>query len=353
LIRRSLFFVLGWSLSLSVTAKDIVDLYGIDDEQSAKIIKKYAKQVGELETLIMKEVIKMNKEGKESEIIKTTLLKKHHLIEKIKNEFGLYFVDFQTIFYPQDKNLYTTIEVVSKNQLQRQRLITKRDPSKTNRQPDDLINKMIRFEKTHFQLIVNNDLNLKEQSCPVYHCLSGFNHPKLAPYLKIFNTGAVLEKKLIEETLNKDPNPQRRAAAAYLVGHYRDPREIVSVLTPHVEDSDNGVRNNVMRVIGVTLQKAKIRQIEVMPFLRLLDSPYTTDRNKALFVLLQAAESDSAKDVLIQKGKDKLLALLQLKQPNNHGGAYTVLKKISGKDFGDTNIRAWENWFSKAFPKRT
>jgi hypothetical protein len=352
LIRRSLFFVLGWSLSLSVTAKDIVDLYGIDDEQSAQIIKKYAKQVGELETLIMKEVIKMNKEGKESKKIKTILLKKYHLIEKIKNEYGLYFVDFQTIFYPQEKNLYTTIEVVSKNQPQRQRFITKRDPSKTNSVQDDLINKMISFENMHFQLIFNNDLNLKEQSCPVYHCLTGFNHPKLEPYLKIFNTGAILEKKLIEDTLNKDPSPQRRAAAAYLVGHYRDPKEIISVLTPHVDDSDEGVRNNVIRVIGATMGKAKIRQIEVMPFLRLLDSPYTTDRNKALYVLLQAAESDLAKDILIQKGKDKLLALLQLKQPNNHGGAYTVLKKISGQDFGDTNIKAWEKWFSKALQKR-
>lgn len=95
----------------------------------------------------------------------------------------------------------------------------------------------------------------------------------------------------------------------------------------------------------------KITQINVLPFLRLLDSPYTTDRNKALFVLFNSLDSHS-KRIILQKGKVKLLALLRLKQPNNHRISYLLLKKISGKDFGENNSKAWEKWFSAAQSQR-
>ena len=103
-----------------------------------------------------------------------------------------------------------------------------------------------------------------------------------------------------------------------------------------------------MRAIGATMVKDKISEIDVTPFLDALDSPYTTDRNKALYVLFSAATSETSKRLILQKGGDKLLALVQLKQPNNHDWAYQILKKISGKDFGATNVVAWTAWVYSA-----
>ncbi|MFA5960575.1 MAG: hypothetical protein WC785_08655 [Tatlockia sp.] len=51
--------------------------------------------------------------------------------------------------------------------------------------------------------------------------------------------------------------------------------------------------------------------------------------------------------LIIHKGKKNLLALLQLKQPNNHDWAYLLLKKISGKNYGAYNLSAWEKWFAE------
>ena len=82
--------------------------------------------------------------------------------------------------------------------------------------------------------------------------------------------------------MNHDPIPDRRAAAVFLIGHFKDPKEIMSTLTPHVMDADSGVRNNVMRVIGMTMEKAHLTQIDLHPFLVLLQSPVESDRNKAL-----------------------------------------------------------------------
>ncbi|WP_332248013.1 HEAT repeat domain-containing protein [Legionella tunisiensis] len=68
------------------------------------------------------------------------------------------------------------------------------------------------------------------------------------------------------DTLNNDPDPSRRAAAAFLMGHFKDPNEIISLLMVHVNDRDSGVRNNVMRVIAATMFKANIAPIDVVPF---------------------------------------------------------------------------------------
>jgi len=207
---------------------------------------------------------------------------------------------------------------------------------------------MMQFNHLELQLMMNNQLDLENDTCPVYHCITGFKHPQLKPYLSVFNQGVIKQRKLILQTLNQDKDPERRAAAAFLIGHFQNPKDILSLLMPHVNDSNDHVRNNVMRVIFATMEKAKISKIDTKPFLHLLDSPYSTDRNKALAVLLRAAEDPQTQQSLRHNGRDKLLALLALKQPNNHHTAYLILKKISGKNFDEHNIAAWGKWLSEA-----
>lgn len=89
------------------------------------------------------------------------------------------------------------------------------------------------------------------------------------------------------------------------------------------------------------MNKAGIHEIDVMPFVKLLDSPFDTDRNKALLVLMNAANSTSSQQLISQNGHKNLVALLRLKQPNNHEPTYALLKKVSGKDFGPDNADAW------------
>ncbi|STX41047.1 Uncharacterised protein [Legionella donaldsonii] len=342
-MKRVFILTLTLLCSFTIEANNIVDIYGLDEKQSEKIIKKYANRVAIIEGLLLHRRREKNNDSN----LDNLLFKKRALLNEIKNEGRFLYVDFNTIFYPGNKNQYTTIEVVQKDQPERLRYINT-EYAKNYKLKDDLINEMITFSNLEFELMINNQLNLKESSCPVYHCISGFHHPKLKPYLKIFNTGAIKEKTFIIKTLNDDPDPSRRAAAAFLLGHFKDPHEIISLLMLHVNDRDSGVRNNVMRVIAATMFRAKIDHIDVLPFLDLLASPETTDRNKALGILAKAADSQDEKKIIIQKGGENLLAILKLKQPNNHDIAYLILKKISGKDFGDTNLAAWKKWLESA-----
>ncbi len=332
--------------SLSINAGHIVDVYGIGPEKSNELIKIYGAQVGNLSEQFLNGA-KNLKTAKDQALLNAIMQKKMSLIDKIKQHYGFSFVDFDTIFYPNDENAYTTIEVISKMDKNRLRFVTKLiKPTRPKNKPD-FIEKMVKFQQVMGELMFSGQIDPKENQCPVYHCLPGFTHPRQKGDFALFNASAVKEKSLILKTIKNDPNPERRKAAIFLMGHFNDPREIISVLTDYIMDTNDDVRNAAMRVINETMHKAHIHQINVEPFLSLLDSPYDTDRNKALLILHNAADSKAVKQLIIRDGKARLIALLHLKQPNNHDAAYTILKQISGKDFGERNYNAWEQWFVK------
>lgn len=331
---------------------NIVDIYGAEKGHAEVILKKYSKEVADIQSEFTQENILSDINGKENtKKMLQIRARKALLIKKIKKDGKFSFVYIHTTSYPGEKNIYTTIEVVENNQPDRLRFVSpefKQNDYRLSHAQSDLINEMIEYDALVMNLIITNKLNNMENKCPVYHCFVGFGHPELKPYLNRFNVGAIKEKKLIMDTLNHDADPNRRAAAAFLTGHFNDPKDIMSTLLPHVNDKSNSVRNSAMRVIGSTMEKAKMTQIDVMPFLDLLNSPYGTDRNKASIILLNAAEVASSRSLIIRKGKDNLLSMLRLKQLNNHEYAYLILKKISGKTYGEYDIDAWDKWLTTA-----
>ena len=341
------------SLTVSTTIS-AADFYGIDQQEANNIIKKHGKEIADFEYDLQKESKHITFDESNSKSADMLSKKRLDIIDKITKENGYLFVDLQTVFYPKDNTntLFTTIEIIDQQHPERLRFLNTAPNDipveKKKKHHGDLIDAMMKYNTTGLELILQHKISSTLPPCPVYHCIAGFEHPKLKPYLALFNQGVINKKKLIIDTLSLDPNPERRAAAALLIGHFHDPHEIVSILSLHIADKNEGVRNNVMRVLGATMAKAKISEIDVTPFLDALDSPYTTDRNKALYVLLNATKSKASRNLVLQKGSDKLLALIRLQQPNNHDWAYLILKQISGKDFGSTNLTAWKKWVASA-----
>lgn len=341
-MNRIIWIVLSFLQSFPVLATTIIDVYGDEYNHGQKIIKKYAKEISDVEAVLGKELINISQGKEDKQLVAAFLAKKNALEESIKKEYDYLFAKINTIIYPDDKNTYTTIEVIKKNDPHRLKFISPKTASNVPKK-NDLIDKMTEFEKLEVELMLANQLDLNVK-CPTYHCVSGYSHPKLKPYLAVFNQGVIKEKNLVLTTLNNDPNPERRASAAFLVGHFKNPKEIIATLLPHVNDEDDLVRNNVVRVLGLTIEKSKLTNVNPLPFIQLLDSPYTTDRNKALLVLFMLAKSEQARMPILQHGGLKLLSLLQLKQPNNHGMAYKILQKISHKQFADSDLTAWQSW---------
>lgn len=334
--------LIGLLLSFSTQAANVIDLYGANEQVSSRIVKKYEKRIADVETQLYQDMQTANGNLDEA-TFKQIWAKRNRLSQEIRRDGGFSYVDIGTIYYPNNETLYTTIEVIAKNQPERLRFITKNKKISKGKAKHDLIEKMIEFTELETNLLITNQLDMSDLSCPVYHCVSGFHHPKLKPYLATFNQGVLRDKQLIIKTLNQDIDPQRRAAAAFLLGHFKDPHEIIAILSPHVNDLDEGVRNNVIRVISGTVRKSKI-DMDPSPFIKLLDSPSVTDRNKSLLVLITLSKSSTGKTQIIQQGGEHLLKLLALRQPNNHDEAYLILKNISGQDLGEHNITGWRKW---------
>jgi hypothetical protein len=337
-------------MPICLHANTIVEVYGTGIEKSELILKKYTKDVIEVGLNIRREFEKefspdFVDDKRNIDRVNEIFLNRKLLIDKIKKSGDFAFVDLKTVTYPEQENRYTTIEVIEKGQLNRLKFVSEDVELKDGIHQSDLIGKMMDYLRVSEKLSIIRKVSFNDSFCPVYHCTSGFSHKELKPFLKVFNTGAVTEKSLILQTLHHDNDPLRRAAAAFLVGHFHDPHEIISTLLPHVYDKSFDVRNNAMRVIESTMRKAKIYDINPEPFLDLLDSPYVTDRNKALYIIVEALNYPPSKAFIIQNGQDKLLSLLRLQQPNNHLPAYHILRKISGKNFSEYDISGWEKWW--------
>ncbi len=355
IVNKGLLVISSLTLSMGIGFAGTVDVYGLSQNDANKILKKYAKEVAEMEPAIIKETVKQDPDADLSAPLKKLLEKKYGLLQEITKKNGFNFVDFQTVFYP-DNSYATTIEIIDKQHPERMRFVSamplrtpveEQSPEKKGDHKPDVVDAMTKYTYTIMHMFMRHEIS-PIPKCSAYHCLGGFDNPKLKPYLAMFNEGAIKDKKLILETLRHDKNAERRASAAFLVGYFKNPHEILSVLAPSVADKNEGVRNDVMRVIGSTVDKSKINDFDVRPFLDALDSPYVTDRNKALYVLNTAVDNVKSKKIVIKEGGGKLLALMELKQPNNHDFAYIILKKISGKDFGSANVAAWKKWVASA-----
>jgi len=345
-VKKSIVILFNLALSYNVFSQSVIDVYGSDSITANEIINKYRSKIDDSAYMLDKAIKSMGDAGIPMSS-KQYELNKMKLEKEIKRKYGFLFVELDTIYYSDKKNIYTTVEVVEKKHAERLRFVVAKNNNKfIYKSKNDLINEMITYEKIGLKLGISQQLDPKSEICPVYHCTEGFSHPKLKPYLKIFNVGAIRERELILNTLSKDPSSSRRGAAAFLVGHFRDPHEILTILSPYVNDKDEGVRNDVMRVMGETIKKAKITKIDVLPFVNLLSSPYDTDRNKALFVLREASKYRENINEIIQYGNIKLMDNLKLKQPNNHDFSYQILKLISNKNYSEYDLKNWGSWLS-------
>lgn len=97
--------------------------------------------------------------------------------------------------------------------------------------------------------------------------------------------------ELLRTVLRTSSNAEDRALAAQVMAYTGDKAAIIPDLVAATRDPDETVRNNAIRALGV-MASAKI-SLEVPPetFIRLMQSPEWTDRNKASLVLMRLSQS--------------------------------------------------------------
>ena len=291
-----------------------------------------------------------------SEFVQAEDPKRAHELRKeiaalIRNEHGFADVDLSMLTYFQPSARYLTIDVVERADAARRMPFL---PSPTGRfeDPEGLLALWVEYSKIGFELLAKGELK-DLRACPAWHCTLGFNHPLLAKYAPIFAERVPRAKAKLVEILRGDADEYRRGNASYLLAHIPDGRELAELQLPSVYDSSSFARNSVIRVFSALASKPEKVDVPLEPFLRALNFPATTDRNKAGAVLETLSKNPRHHARIARDAGSVLIAMLRLKQPNNHDPAYVVLKNISGRAYGERDYAAWEKWLAEAAARDT
>jgi hypothetical protein len=245
-----------------------------------------------------------------------------------------------------------TLDVVEKADVSK-RMPFKSAPKGEFKDPDGLLSSWRQYEEIALDLVEAGAITPDTEKCPAVHCPFGHSHKKLKPFEKIFSEGVKKNEKVLVEILNQSAQMDDRASAAYLLAYLNEPNKVSSLLIPAIKDSEPLVRNNVLRVLGDIAERNKDVVLPSKPFLEALEFPRSSDRSKAVFVvLMMSSGSQQVREDVLKSSVPALLAMLKGNQPDQRDFSHNILRKVSGKDFPVTDYLAWNNWYQKLSKER-
>jgi hypothetical protein len=255
-----------------------------------------------------------------------------------------FFEIHTTVDFGPPPQMDVTIDVVELQDIVR-RMPFRATPTGMFDDPDGLLAAWDQYTRKVYTLaMAGAPLSIRAKDCPVLHCIAPFNVPELAPYLERFDMGARRQEDRLYRIAAQSADPQQRADALFLLAHTNDAQRLLPVLTRAIRDGDSDVRNSAMRMLAFMAEKGIAVDYPVRDLVAALDFPASSDRNKAGIALSALADDPKYRDTIRAEAVPVALRLLRQKQPNNHGPAYEILKKVSGESFGDRDYDAWERW---------
>ena len=284
----------------------------------------------------------------------TALQMELELAEKAKKKFDFAVADWTVMqfFEPTDLAIHVTLDVVEKADVSK-RMPFKSAPKGEFKDPDGLLSSWRQYEEIALDLVEAGAITPDTEKCPAVHCPFGHTHKKLKPFEKIFSEGVKKNEKVLVEILNQSAQMDDRASAAYLLAYLNEPNKVSSLLIPAIKDSEPLVRNNVLRVLGDIAERNKDVVLPSKPFLEALEFPRSSDRSKAVFVvLMMSSGSQQVREDILKNSVPALLAMLKGNQPDQRDFSHNILRKVSGKDFPVTDYLAWNNWYQKLSKER-
>jgi hypothetical protein len=165
-----------------------------------------------------------------------------------------------------------------------------------------------------------------------------FHDPAARAIQERFVSYAARDLNDLRRVLGDSSDTEQRALAAEILGYVANKQDVVDDLVYAMNDPAADVRNNAMRALGVfarlTPTSARpIVRIPYGPFVRLLNSPVWTDRNKASLALMGLSERRDPR-LLRQLQREAMPALIDMARWKNEGHAtpaVMILGRIAGQ----------------------
>ncbi len=314
-----------------------LDVYRSSQLSAVDIDKQYGKEL----TALAKAFLKPRTENDDSLTELTAFYNK--VVSPLMDSGKYAYINFLPIVYPDSDVIGFSFDVVDKDQAQRlQRFNPK--PTGSVADPANLIASWQQYEKIGFDAFFKTHKAIKPTNCPAFHCIFGFDEPRLAPFGVQFNRDVPIYKSQLIKILRQDKDETKRSSAAYLLAHLKNGNEIISVLMPSIRDNSSQVRNSVMRVLGGTILKVEHPNIKLDEVVAALDYPATTDRNKALYMLTSLTINPKYAAELKMHGCKAVMQQFALSQPNLHDTSYVILTAMSNQDIPANDYAGWLEW---------
>lgn len=347
-MKQYLFIFFGTLLFLNkLYASPInLDIYGVDINMQNKIRTCCYNKIREYVQL--QQQLNLAQKGNSEQDLKRLQLIEKSIQKKINALDNFSTTKISTVYYPGDKTTYTTIDLVKASDAYRLPVSSVRRIKKKivkNEELTHLFKVWDDYNKKNLKLMQNSNLDFKSKSCPVIHCIWGFDKNELLYEVPELKKGASKHKNQLVEIIEHSSNNSDREQAIFILAHISNYEELANFLMKFTNDADESVRNNAMRVLGAILAQHNVAGLDIERILKALDYPYVTDRNKAGYVLLNIVLKDkSSHPLVIKKSGKTLINLLKLNQPNNHEFAYRILQVLSSKNYSERDYKNWKKW---------
>ena len=145
---------------------------------------------------------------------------------------------------------------------------------------------------------------------------------------------ATRHASLIFRVLNESADPEQRTVAAQLLGYANQNRKQITSLVIASRDSDESVRNNAIRALGVLAESkpSAARQIPAQPFIAMLNSGTWKDRNKGAYLIssLTIPREPRLLRLLGLEASDSLLEMARWSEYGHAQNSRVILGRIAG-----------------------
>jgi Surface antigen variable number repeat/HEAT repeats len=275
---------------------------------------------------------------KEGEVINPEVVTR--LDEKLRKSGKFAYSKVSSSAYGNKKS-YLTVDVVEKGE--EERFQFNAEPTGSVDVPADILDWVRRFEKASFKMF-----QLKPRR------LVDINQ---GHYMDSDEGVRQYEDKMLEmvpahydvlvKALKQDRDPAKRALCATLLGWAKDKQAVLVVLEGALKDPDVQVRADAARsLIPIAyLSVHKDFPFPLDPVLAEIHYPTSSDRTKAVALLLHLAGNEENHTAIRERAGDVLVQMVGAKQPTQREHSLTLLTIVSGQNYG-RDPGKWKEWWA-------
>ncbi len=319
---------------------DGIDVYGTDRLTVEDANRRYGKSIREL--------VKLRSRDTKAALRSSEALRERSE-SQIRTDWGFAWTRLTYSDYYADgaHKAFVSVDVVESKD-RPARLAFRKAPTGSVPDPGGLINAWGKYMELGWKLFKDGALSVSHDNCLSFFCEWGAQTPELRKYEELFVAQSKVHRDALVKAMREDKEPSKRAAATYLLAYLPDANESARIVADALDDPDVDVRSAALRIYADYAVHHKEVFLPITRLQAALDFPTADDRNKAMAVVAGMASNPIHRRFLILKMGERILHLMQSRQPAISDTAYAAMGILAGESYDRRDNVSWQRWLERA-----